>query len=561
MLTFVGTRRRLPRGSFEAARPASPWTPPARPCCRARGRSRAAGLGGDAGPRLAAGWPAKATRRSRRLEEAIFRRSRATRAGPGGRSLTPRSARRLARMLSHGTTTVEAEIGLRVDGRRRVGKPCGCSRTSPPLAELPRLVPTLLAAHEIPPEYRERRGDWVRAIVEEILPAAARRRWLRFCDVFCEEGVFTVAESRQILDRRAKPGLGLRIHANELALSGGARLAAELPPPRPTTCSTSGRSEIAALAKGPDRGRPLPGTAWWMRKPPGARPGVDRGRRAGRRRLGLEPRHLLHGIASGRRGAHVPGQRPLRGRGVDGRDFESRGIARPGAGRSVPSRSASSRRRSPRRAGRPAPRLSLGREPRGRRRVARPRRPRVMTDLPNSRSTEFLAALASEAPAPGGGTAAAVCGGHGSGPGSDGRSVDTLQREVRRGPPGCSRDRGGSRGGARRASRARPGGRPGLRPESSRPGACPGDRRREGRPHGCHRGCQPAWPRRSRCARPARAVRLLAALPELVEKGNPSAASDAGAAALLLEGGRRGRALERRDQPAPGSRTRPSSPT
>ena len=85
-----------------------------------------------------------------------------------------------------------------------------------------------MGAHEIPPEYRDRRDDYVRLIVEEMIPRVAAEGLAEWCDVFCEDGVFTVDESRDILVAGLAAGLQPRIHADELGSSGGARLAAEL---------------------------------------------------------------------------------------------------------------------------------------------------------------------------------------------------------------------------------------------------------------------------------------------------------------------------------------------
>jgi imidazolonepropionase len=176
-------------------------------------------------------------------------------------------ASRLARMLAHGTTTVEAKSGysLTVEGE------LGALRLLRDLAAapgMPRIVPTLLAAHEVPPEYRDRRGDWMRAIVEEILPRAAREGLARSCDVFCEDGFFTVEESRFILKAARRHGLALRVHADELALSGGALLAAELAAASADHLLFIGETEIAALALAGTVAVILPGTAWWMRRHP-----------------------------------------------------------------------------------------------------------------------------------------------------------------------------------------------------------------------------------------------------------------------------------------------------
>jgi imidazolonepropionase len=171
---------------------------------------------------------------------------------------------RLRRMLAHGTTTVEAKsgYGLTVDDEIRALRLLQSFEED---EDLPAIVPTLLAAHEVPPEFRDRRGEWVRIVAEEIVPRVASERLARFCDVFCEEGVFTVAESRTILDAARRAGLGLRVHADELARSGGTLLAAELGAASADHLLFAGGEEIAALAGSPTVAVVLPGTAWWMR--------------------------------------------------------------------------------------------------------------------------------------------------------------------------------------------------------------------------------------------------------------------------------------------------------
>lgn len=171
---------------------------------------------------------------------------------------------RLERMRAHGTTTVEAKTGygLTVEDELRALRILAETTDS----DLPRVVPTLLAAHEFPPELRDRRSEWVDAIVSAIVPRAAGIA--RFCDVFCEEGVFTVDESRRILTAARAAGMGLRIHADELAPSGGARLAAELSAASADHLLRIGEEEIALLAKSGTIAVILPGTAWWMRARP-----------------------------------------------------------------------------------------------------------------------------------------------------------------------------------------------------------------------------------------------------------------------------------------------------
>jgi imidazolonepropionase len=169
-------------------------------------------------------------------------------------------------MRAHGTTTVEAKSGYGLtaeDELRCLAILAEAARDT----DLPRVVPTLLAAHEIPPEYRTRRAEWVRVIAQEIIPEAARRSLARFCDVFCDEGVFTVDESRTILEAARRAGMGLRLHADELARSGGSFLAAQLRAASADHLLCIGKEEIAALAQAGTVATLLPGTAWWMGSP------------------------------------------------------------------------------------------------------------------------------------------------------------------------------------------------------------------------------------------------------------------------------------------------------
>ena len=90
------------------------------------------------------------------------------------------------------------------------------------------IIPTFLGAHEIPDEYRDRRGDYVDLVCDKMIPMVAARELAMFCDVFCEAGVFSVEESRRILKTAESHGLGMKLHADQLTHSGGTRLAVEL---------------------------------------------------------------------------------------------------------------------------------------------------------------------------------------------------------------------------------------------------------------------------------------------------------------------------------------------
>lgn len=128
--------------------------------------------------------------------------------------------------LRTGTTTIEAKsgYGLSLEDELKMLRAIRSLNEETPL----RYVPTFLGAHDVPDEYRARRADYVSLVIEEMLPQVAEERLAEYCDVFCEERVFTTDESWRILSAAGCHGLGLRIHADQLSLSGGAQLAAEL---------------------------------------------------------------------------------------------------------------------------------------------------------------------------------------------------------------------------------------------------------------------------------------------------------------------------------------------
>jgi imidazolonepropionase len=125
-----------------------------------------------------------------------------------------------------GTTTVEAKSGYGLTLEDEL-KMLGVVRRLNAEGRLA-YVPTFLGAHEVPDEYRERRGLYVDLVVEEMLPRVAREGLAEFCDVFCEERVFTLGESRRVLEAARGHGLALRVHADQLTRGGGALLAASL---------------------------------------------------------------------------------------------------------------------------------------------------------------------------------------------------------------------------------------------------------------------------------------------------------------------------------------------
>ena len=160
-------------------------------------------------------------------------------AGGGGISSTMRMTRaaefdelldsclaRLTRALSFGITTVEIKsgYGLSVERELTLLKVIRAAAQAHPVG----VVPTFLGAHVVPPELRATRETYVRQIIDEMLPVVSAEGLAEFCDVFCEEGAFTVEESRRILTAAKEHGLKLRLHAEQLSQGGGAQLAAEL---------------------------------------------------------------------------------------------------------------------------------------------------------------------------------------------------------------------------------------------------------------------------------------------------------------------------------------------
>jgi imidazolonepropionase len=143
---------------------------------------------------------------------------------------------RLRRLLEEGTTTVEAKsgYGLRLDEEEKQLRAVARAATSGRIAratgdtDIAEPIPTFLGAHEIPDEFRSRRGDYVALVAEEMIPAIAKAKLARFCDVFCDRGVFTVDEARRILEAGRLHGLLPKLHADELADVGAAKLAAEV---------------------------------------------------------------------------------------------------------------------------------------------------------------------------------------------------------------------------------------------------------------------------------------------------------------------------------------------
>jgi len=190
----------------------------------------------------------------------------------GEADLLAHGRRWLDEMLGHGVTTIEAKSGYGLDLEtelRLVEVAYRLGREGPI-----DVVPTWLGAHAVPPEFRARPDGteaYVRHLLEEQLPGIAAHGRARFADVFCETGVFTQDQSRRILEAASSYGMLPRLHADELAPSGGAELAAELGAASADHLATPSPDGIAAMAAAAEAGDPvvatlLPVTTWFLMK-------------------------------------------------------------------------------------------------------------------------------------------------------------------------------------------------------------------------------------------------------------------------------------------------------
>ncbi|MHA1942798.1 MAG: imidazolonepropionase [Candidatus Thorarchaeota archaeon] len=129
-------------------------------------------------------------------------------------------------MLSMGTTTIEAKsgYGLDTENELKMLQSIEDLRQKLPI----NLVPTFMGAHAVPPEYEGKTDDYVNLVVNEMIPTVAEKGLAEYCDVFCEQGVFDVEQSRRVLLAAKEKGMKLKVHADEIVQLGGASLAAEM---------------------------------------------------------------------------------------------------------------------------------------------------------------------------------------------------------------------------------------------------------------------------------------------------------------------------------------------
>jgi imidazolonepropionase len=172
------------------------------------------------------------------------------------------SLKRLDRMLLTGTTTVEAKSGYGLNLEDEI-KQLEALRDAAALHPVD-IVPTFMGAHDIPPEYRDKREDYVRLLVETLIPEVRARGLAEFFDVFCEPTAFTLEETRTLAAAAKAAGFKVKVHADEFVTLGGAELAAELGATSAEHLIAVSDEGIARLAASGTAAILLPGVSFFL---------------------------------------------------------------------------------------------------------------------------------------------------------------------------------------------------------------------------------------------------------------------------------------------------------
>ncbi|MEJ9231021.1 imidazolonepropionase [Peribacillus butanolivorans] len=190
--------------------------------------------------------------------------------------LIEESLKRLNRFLQYGVTTVESKsgYGLTLEDELKQLRATKRLNEQHPID----LVSTFMGAHAIPVDYKENPEEFVRLVIEEMIPKVAEENLAEFCDVFCEEGVFTIEQSERILEAGKNFGLKPKIHADEIVQFGGAELAAKVGAVSADHLLQASTEGIKQMAESGVIAVLLPGTAFFlMEKPADARKMIEYG--------------------------------------------------------------------------------------------------------------------------------------------------------------------------------------------------------------------------------------------------------------------------------------------
>lgn len=172
------------------------------------------------------------------------------------------SKRRLDQFLLHGVTTVEAKSGYGLSLEHEI-KQLEVAKSLDDTHPVD-IVSTFLGAHAVPPEWKHDPDEYVRLVIDEMIPEVSRRGLAEFNDVFCERGVFTPDQARRMLEAGKASGLTPKIHADEIEPYGGAELAAEVGAISADHLLRASDEGIRRMADGGVIGVLLPGTAFFL---------------------------------------------------------------------------------------------------------------------------------------------------------------------------------------------------------------------------------------------------------------------------------------------------------
>lgn len=174
-----------------------------------------------------------------------------------------RAKKRLLEVRSLGTGAIEIKSGYGLDTDSELKMLRVIARLRSEYSEMP-IKSTFLGAHAIPAEFKNRRSEFIDLITEEMIPLVADEGLADYCDVFCERGFFTVEESDRILKAAATHGMRAKVHANELALSGGVQVGVNNEAVSVDHLEFMGEEEIRALKNSETIATLLPSTAFFL---------------------------------------------------------------------------------------------------------------------------------------------------------------------------------------------------------------------------------------------------------------------------------------------------------
>lgn len=168
----------------------------------------------------------------------------------------------LNRMMEYGTTTIETKSGYGLDVENEIKSLLAAKELN--LGHPMDVISTFLGAHAVPPEYEGETDDYVELIISEMIPKVAQEKLAEFCDVFCEEGIFSVVQTKKILMAAMKYGLKPQIHIDEIVDTNGALLAAELNAVQTGHMLKSNDEGLRAMKKAQTIATLLPGTPFCL---------------------------------------------------------------------------------------------------------------------------------------------------------------------------------------------------------------------------------------------------------------------------------------------------------